>query len=273
MKNIGILNAKSGGWAFEELAQQLGEMLNIPVVESPLAKNYVLYWPEENLDLVYHKSFIPIDAILLASDKRKQAQFFARYSIPTPQTILLDSREAVQTFIANNPQHQWCLKYPTSCGAGGHKIIDRIDEVPESWPTPYIVQEFIKMNAPEVYRLYCAGGDIFGWNVRKFKQDRISSPWVARAQGAVYDLPHTSIFPPVELAKSVFLKTQLLNSFGCVDLIRRESGEWLVLEIGTDGLFNYVDRSLGIPDVENTVKTKITQAFDKYLLWSLKQDN
>ncbi|MBE9115901.1 hypothetical protein IQ249_08350 [Lusitaniella coriacea LEGE 07157] len=267
MNSIGILNAKPGNWAFEKLAQNLSEVLNIPIREIPLDKNYVLYYPETEIKSIKDKSFIPIDAIILASDKRKQAELFNKYNIPIPKTVLLNSKREVETLLLQENQCQWCLKYPTSCGASGHRILGTIDDIPDRFPKPYIVQEFIEMRNPEVYRLYCVAGDIFGWNVRKFARDRgkgQKSPWVAHARGACYAFPTPSIAPPLELARTVLAHAQLIDSFGCIDLIKRENGEWLVLEIGTDGIFNHVDRNLGLPQLEKQIEKKIVNAFKLY---------
>ena len=40
--------------------------------------------------------------------------------------------------------------------------------------------------------------------------------------------------------------TRLVERFGCVDLLRNTDGAWLALEVGTDGVFNHVDRD--VPD-------------------------
>jgi hypothetical protein len=52
---------------------------------------------------------------------------------------------------------EWCLKYPTVCGASGHRMVSAQDAEPRNWPRPFVVQEFIRMDRPEVYRIYCAG--------------------------------------------------------------------------------------------------------------------
>ena len=52
-----------------------------------------------------------------------------------------------------------------------------------------------------------------------------------------------------------------LESFGCVDLLRRPAGEWVVLEVGTDGLFNHVDRDLGDATIGNEILRRISAAF------------
>ena len=39
------------------------------------------------------------------------------------------------------------------------------------------------------------------------------------------------------------------------------SGKWLVLEVGTDGLFNHVDRDLGPPGLEQEIQGRGAVAF------------
>jgi hypothetical protein len=48
-----------------------------------------------------------------------------------------------------------------------------------------------------------------------------------------------------------------------VDLLRKATGEWVVLEVGTDGLFNHVDRDIGDPQFEQELHRRVTDAFWK----------
>lgn len=118
----------------------------------------------------------------------------------------------------------------------------------------------IKLKELQVFRLYCAGGILFGWNRRKFISDN-SNPWVAHANGAIYEvLKH----PPEEvkdLATKALKATHLYDSFGCVDLLQDNDGNWLVLEVGTDGIFNHVDRNIGNSDLEIEINQRIAAAF------------
>ena len=66
----------------------------------------------------------------------------------------------------------------------GHRIIHKTSSEPARWPRPFIVQEFVRMDSPEVHRLYGAGGETFGWVVRRFLAGCETSPWVAHAHGA-----------------------------------------------------------------------------------------
>ena len=106
-----------------------------------------------------------------------------------------------------------------------------------------------------------AGSELFGWVVRRFPDGTRSSEWVAHARGARYvalgDPPPTAL----EAARRALVATDLIESFGCVDLLRRPTGEWVVLEVGTDGLFNHVDRDLGDAPLESEILRRIHAAF------------
>ena len=70
--------------------------------------------------------------------------------------------------------------------------------------------------------------------------------------------------PPLEAltaARSALKATGLLESFGCVDLIQNAEGRWLVLEVGSDGIFNHVDRDIGIASLEREIQHRIAEAF------------
>lgn len=261
-----ILNEGPGAWALEEHAKRLSEVLGIEVCESPHAFNYLLAWdqaapPTGNL-------FIPFDAINIASDKRLQARIFQDSAIATPETILVATPAEVKNIVATRSEMQWCLKYPTSCGASGHRLLTNETEIPTTdWPQPYIVQEFIRSVRPAVYRLYCAGGKCFGFNVRKFPEGKAAKPWVAHAQGARYEILQQSL--PTAVAQQTRKALEvcgLLDSFGCVDLLfdtRRNA--WLVLEIGTDGLYNHVDRDLGNESASKEIDQNIAEAFWRWV--------
>jgi hypothetical protein len=62
------------------------------------------------------------------------------------------------------------------------------------------------------------------------------------------------------------MATGLWTSFGCVDLLLKPNGEWVILEVGTDGLFNHVDRDLGDRDLEGELRRRVANAF-----WSAAQ--
>lgn len=258
--DVAILNAGPGAWAFEEHAHRLARVLEIEVRETPADYSYLLGWDEPGPPPC-RELFIPYAAIQVASDKRLQAELFAGAGVPTPETRLLASAGEVEALRSSQPEREWVVKYPTGCGASGHRLLRSGIPLPDEWPRPYVVQEFIRMPAPEVYRLYGVGGKTFGWNVRRFPAGARSSPWVAHAQGARYA---DAGAPPREAelaARAALTATGLLSSFGCADLLRAAAGRWLVLEVGTDGLFNHVDRDLGLPLLEAELDARLAEAF------------
>lgn len=260
MKKKVILNCGDAAWAFQELAESLANTLQIKIADSPEDYNYVLGLNEADLEQIRNKTFIPIEAIKLAADKRLLAQKFVENGISVPTTHLLNSHQEVVNFIENQTE-QWCLKYPIGCGASGHIIINNIKDIPQKWLKPYVVQKFIKLKQLQVFRLYCAGGVLFGWNRRKYTSASNSNPWVAHAHGAIYEVLNQ---PPHEvkiLAIKALKATYLFNSFGCVDLLQDDDGNWLVLEVGTDGIFNHVDRNIGNAALEAEIGRRIADAF------------
>lgn len=255
-----VLNSGSGSWAFEGLASDLAASLGVDVADQPRRFNYLLH-VEDPLNSGDYQVFIPLEAVRTASDKRLLAGVFAAHGVPTPATHLLQSYEEVLEFVTEHAQNEWCLKYTTSCGASGHRMVAETTVEPPSWPRPFIVQEFIRLEEPEVYRTYCTAGTLFGWVARRFPQGTRSSPWVAHARGARYVRLG---YPPSEAllaARCALEASGLLSSFGCVDLLRRPTGGWVVLEVGTDGLYNHVDRDLGDEDLERELRQRVADSF------------
>lgn len=258
----GILNQGRGAWAFSELADQLSSALRVPVVEKPAELNYVLFWDRD--DVAQPDSFVPWRSIEIAGDKRTQARLFAAADVPSPETLEFHEPGEVVAFVRDRTDRQWVLKYPIGCGAAGHRILELGEAPPTNWPAPLLLQEFVAMREPEVYRLYAAGGTIFGWNARRFPADaRKRSPWVAHATGARYTLAGPAPAAAAEVARRALLATNLLGSFGCVDLLHSARG-WLALEVGTDGLNNYVDRDVPEP-LRTEIDRHIAEAFHRYL--------
>ncbi len=256
----GILNSGGGAWAFSGLAAQLSAALWVDVTETPREFNYLL--AADGPDPAGGgEVFVPLRGMTLAADKRLLAEVFAKGGVPTPETRLVESLEKAEGVLAEEPGREWCLKFPTGCGAAGHRRLVAGMSLPGSWPLPLVVQEFIRLDWPEVYRTYAAGGKLFGWVVRRFPAGARPSPWVTHARGARYE--SAGEIPPAALsaARLALEATGLLASFGCVDLLRRPTGEWIVLEVGTDGLRNHVDRDLGLPDVELEIQRRVAEAF------------
>jgi glutathione synthase/RimK-type ligase-like ATP-grasp enzyme len=257
-----VLNAGRGSWAFEALAERLSYALGIGLSAKPRSYNYVLSL-EGEIDEFRGASFIPLTAVRLAADKRLIATVFSEHNVPTPRTLLFDTFADVSEFTSAHRDSRWCLKFPTGCGGNGHRLLNPGDQEPPRWPRPFVLQEFISLERPEVYRLYCAGAELFGWVVRRFPPGSPSSPWVAHARGARYtSLGH----PPANAltaARAALLATDLMNSFGCADLLQRPNGDWVVLEVGTDGIFNHVDRDVGDSSMETELDQRVASAFWK----------
>ena len=260
LRSCGILNGGGGAWAFGGLAEQLSRALWLDVSDEPREFNYLLLVDGRDPSAC-GESFIPYRAMQLAADKRLLAGAFAAAGVPRPDTRLVDSLAAAERAAFEDPDREWCLKFPTGCGASGHRRLVPGMVLPKSWPRPLVVQEFIRLDHPEVYRTYVAGGQLFGWVVRRFPDGATPSPWVAHARGARYEAVGEAPEPAVTVARAALAAAGLLESFGCADLLRRPTGEWVVLEVGTDGMFNHVDRELGLPDVEYELQRRVAEAF------------
>ncbi len=181
-----VLNGGPGSWAFEPLAEQLSSALGVAISAEPRRFNYVLSF-EDLSDDFSREVFIQLSSIRIASDKRLLAEAFQRHGVPTPHTVLLDTFAEVVQFVRQHAETEWCFKFPTGCGGHGHRIVNMDSSEPKNWPRPFVLQEFIRLERPEVYRIYCADGDLFGWVARRFPAGCKRSPWVVYACGARYE--------------------------------------------------------------------------------------
>jgi glutathione synthase/RimK-type ligase-like ATP-grasp enzyme len=238
-----ILNSSNGKWAFDNLAQMLSRSLWVDVSEVPGDINYILCADTELTDREIN-SFIPIESIKVAADKREVECRFEAHNVVRPKTFILDSRSDVKAILDRFDRQRWILKYPTGCGGIHHRIIEDVSQIPAKWPRPFLIQEFIEAIEPAVYRFYCVDGDLFGFNARKFADPDVASPWVSHANGARYEYSENPTQQSIEVAKSALIATGLYDSFGAVDLIRDVNDRWYALEVGTDGIYNHVDRDL-----------------------------
>jgi hypothetical protein len=254
-----IVNAGGGAWAFEEHAQHLAQVMQLEIGSSPAQYNYLLGW--ESTEPPSGKMFIPYKSILLASDKRCMAEVFEKHGVAIPRTYLLDSPEQVQRVVERETGSRWVLKWPTGCGASGHRLQEADRPIPKDWPRPYLLQEFIYLENPEVYRLYCVAGETFGWNVRRFPPGAQYSPWVAHAQGARYESVGTAPTEAERQARKALAATGLLDSFGCADLMQCSDDRWLVLEVNTDGISSTVDRDICVPGIAGAIDCRLAKAF------------
>ncbi len=265
-KQACILNMGPAAWLFEEYASRLARHLGIDISTEPRTCNYVLGLDEASATSVLskHHSFIPHSGIIAASDKRILAECFQKYGVTTPETHLVPDKAALDRFLLDRATQdkEWCLKYPLSCGASGHCLLDPNGyRLPNDCPLPYVVQEFIRLEKPKVYRTYGFGGVIEGFNVRYFPSNIAPTPWVAHAKGAVYEHFDTVPTGVSEIALAALQSAGLHTSYGAVDVLQRPNGEWVVLEVGTDGMFTHVDCSLGDTAREDQLLKRISEAF------------
>ena len=257
-----ILNSGRGSWAFAALADQLSAALWIDVATEPAAMNYVLHRDSSADD--GPTSFIRRSAVEIAADKRTQTRLFADAGVPMPETALLDSADAVHQHLRQRTDRRWVLKYPIGAGAAGHRILDVASPLADDWPRPFIVQELIEMADPVVFRIYGVRGDLFGWNVRRFPSGSARrSPFVAHATGARYELAGEAPREATVAAERALDAAGLSGSFGCVDLLPAPQG-WLVIEVGTDGYYNHVDREVPEP-LATELDRRIAVAFWKWI--------
>jgi ATP-grasp domain len=259
-----ILNQSDGKWIFEDLAQILSRSLWVDISEKPEDTNYILCADLESIDNNVD-SFIPLNSIEIASDKREIERRFKSYKVSRPITFILESLEEVESILKTDSNNRWILKYPIGCGGINHQLVQNISEIPDQWPQPFLIQEFIKSVQPAVYRFYCVDGDLFGFNARKFSDPKISTPWVSHANGARYVHGEIPSQEAIEVAKMALIATGLYNNFGIVDLVTDINGKWYALEVGTDGIYNHVDRDIANDGLLDDLNERLAVAFWKRL--------
>lgn len=258
-----IVNRTGGKWAFEKLANILSKSLWLDITEDFGDINYMLCVEENNIYNV--SNFIPIKSIKIAADKREIEKKFKEYYVPRPKTFLANNEKEVEVILSSYPKIQWILKYPIGCGGINHRLIENINQIPKRWPKPLLIQEFVQLQNPEVYRLYCVDGETFGFNVRRFKDKNNKTPWVSHANGATYEYGESPDKEAQKVAKIALISTGLYNTFGAIDLLKNQKGEWYALEVGTDGIYNYVDREIENQDLFDEINERLAQAFWKNL--------
>jgi glutathione synthase/RimK-type ligase-like ATP-grasp enzyme len=259
-----ILNQSDGKWVFENLAQILSNSLWTDVSENAGDLNYILCTDTELTDNALN-SFIPIDSINIASDKREIERKFKSHDVTRPKTFILKSFQEVDLIIKQYNRKRWILKYPIGCGGIHHRIIEDSSQIPQKWPKPFLIQEFIELIQPEVYRFYCVDSNLFGFNVRRFSSPEISNPWVSHANGARYNYGEIPNQEANEVAKASLIATGLYDNFGVVDLVHDRSGKWYALEVGTDGIYNHVDRDIDNDILLDEINERLAVAFWKIL--------
>jgi hypothetical protein len=176
----------------------------------------------------------------------------------------VESVAALDDFLVRERDRRWLLKWPTGCGATGHRFIAAGDKIAEDWPLPFVVQEFVPMERPEVFRLYAVAGETFGWNARRFAGEA-PSVFVAHAQGARYEEAGKAPDAAIEVARRALKAANLWSSFGCADLLRDAQGNWLALEVNTDGRWMHVDRDVSLPGIADEIEARLAQVFRNWV--------
>ena len=261
MKPI-ILNQSDGSWIFDDLAQMLSRSLWVDVSENAGDLNYLLCTDAEIIENRVN-SFIPSNSITVASDKREIEKRFKSYGVNRPTTFIVNLPSEIESILESSTKNRLILKYPTGCGGMNHRIIQSVTDIPEQWPQPYIIQEFIESIQPAVYRFYCVDSNLFGFNARKFSDPEISTPWVSHANGATYVYDEIPTLEAIEVAKAALIATGLYYSFGVVDLVKDINEKWYALEVGTDGIYNHVDRDIDNDSLLDELNERIAIAFWK----------
>ena len=90
-----ILNKSEGKWAFENLAQMLSKSLWVDISENAGDLNYILCADIDHDDNTIN-SFIPIDSIKIASDKREVERKFNSHNVARPRTFILESSNSLR---------------------------------------------------------------------------------------------------------------------------------------------------------------------------------
>ncbi|AUX45144.1 uncharacterized protein SOCE26_066250 [Sorangium cellulosum] len=229
-----------------------------PALECDLA--YLLAWDRDEPPPC--PLFIPYEAMRLCEDKRAQARVFQRARVSTPEWRLIGSEDELRAFAARERDRRWVLKWPLGCGGLGHRVLTPETRVTRLWPIPLLVQELIEMDDPMVYRIHIAEGQLFGWSVRRFPPGAERSLWVAWSAGArYYHLPGDAPAEAAREAEKALSALGLATSFGCVDLLQRRDGRWVVLEANTDGLTSYLSRDMDAPDLVAEMDARVASAF------------
>jgi hypothetical protein len=239
----------TGPWrdVFGEFPSRLSACTGLPITETPdgLALVYVLGWFEHRP--LPCESFIPLDAIYLAHDKRRQAALFRDHGVAAPESHLVATAKEALDFPRRRPDKKWILKWPVGCGGAGHQVLDAKVEVTPLWRPPFLVQELIPMVRPRVYRLFVAGGETFNWCVRESNERTAHSPFVSATGGATVRLEDPVPAAARAEAARALRAAGLWDSFGGVDMVQSDAGEWLVLELNTDGVYHFLQRAVDVP--------------------------
>jgi glutathione synthase/RimK-type ligase-like ATP-grasp enzyme len=250
---------------FGDFPEQLAADLDLPILDEDrdVDLGLILAWdgPPPRC-----RTFVPFDAIVAAQDKREQFRRFRAAGVSIPETRLFDDFEIARAFALLDPDRRWLLKWPVGSGSVGHTLIDRDSRVTPLWNPPFLIQEFVALERPEIHRVMGCDGELFGFTVRSFPPGTPSSPLVSTHRGAIFGLAGS--IPP-EVARQARLALSafgLFSTFGCVDLIVPPGAPVLVLEVNADGLSQFVDRMPGLPGLCRETGERLRAAIHRSLV-------
>ena len=260
-----ILHA--GPWkdVFGDFPAHLSACTGLPITERPdgLDLAYVLGWFERKP--LPCESFIPLDAVYLAHDKRRQAKFFSENGIAAPESLLVGTEDEVLAFSRTRPDKEWLLKWPVGCGGIGHQVLDAKTEITPLWRPPFLVQELIRMERPRVYRFFSAGGETFNWCVRESNEKTARTPFISARGGATVRLEDPVPEAARAEAERALKAAGLWDTLGAVDMIRSDAGRWFVIELNTDGIYHFLRRVVDVPGFTATLDRFTNRAVQKRL--------
>jgi hypothetical protein len=121
------------------------------------------------------------------------------------------------------------------------------------------------MARPRAYRLFVAGGETFNWCVRESNERTAHSPIVSASGGATVRM----VDPVPEAARVQAVRALaaagLWDSFGGVDMVQSDAGEWFVLELNTDGIYHFLQRVIDVPGFGEALDRFTDRAIKKRL--------
>jgi glutathione synthase/RimK-type ligase-like ATP-grasp enzyme len=216
--------------------------------------------------------------------------------VPIPDTLVTTAAEDVIEFVRN---HELAvLKENRSCGGSGHLIVwlegdvlvgdsgshRYVIELTEgggtrklegerlTYPSPFYLQRLIAdidphgVTPPQVLRAYVVDREIVCWTERYRERYARPADWIINhALGARYRfVQHISD----ETRKIALRAADVVGARICaVDLVRTARGGTYVLEVDTDGVHMFIDRSFKqVPEYRDFFD------FDRYIAESLLRD-
>jgi glutathione synthase/RimK-type ligase-like ATP-grasp enzyme len=188
-------------------------------------------------------------SVYTAENKLFQLKQAKEIGFSIPETLVTNDRQKLKSFYFSK-RHGLVIK-PLSQNRiieGPHqKLIftnklsnHQIDNLSDFILTPAIIQEYIQKSY-EV-RVTVVGRNVFSASVESQKESATAVDWRRKK------LPfHTYQLPSDIQEKCIRLVTSMNLSFGAIDLIRAENGEYYFLEINPNGQWAWIETDTGLP--------------------------